>query len=280
MRQALFEAIDISEHNVRGKPPIDWAAVKASGVSAVMIRIGWAGYDGLIAGNHAVDDSFDDSVRGAAAAGLDVGLYVYAYCKSPQAGRYAGRECVQIARQYPGIITYPIAFDVEATGPDTYHCLTGQGKAGLAATIAAFCDEVAAGGYYAAWYTYAAFALAYIDTAALAAYDLWIANYAKSPEVMANWCGRETYGMWQYAGDKDTYDLLRGHLKLPGTCPGVAGACDRNRVYKDYPGIIRRAGLNGFATAVEPSEGIFISKAALDELREHLQAANTIVAMY
>lgn len=171
MRAPLCEAIDISEHNVRAGA-IDWAAVRASGVPAVMIRIGWAGYDGPIAGNNAIDDSFDASVRGAAAAGLDVGLYVYAYCRTPTAARIAARECVRIAQAYPGIITYPIAIDVEETGAKTGHCLTGQGKAGLASTIAAFCDEAAAGGYYAAWYTYAAFAASYIDTAALAAYDL------------------------------------------------------------------------------------------------------------
>ncbi|GKH49211.1 hypothetical protein CE91St46_03220 [Eubacteriales bacterium] len=252
MRAPLCEAIDISEHNVRAGA-IDWAAVRASGVPAVMIRIGWAGYDGPIAGNNAIDDSFDASVRGAAAAGLDVGLYVYAYCRTPTAARIAARECVRIAQAYPGIITYPIAIDVEETGAKTGHCLTGQGKAGLASTIAAFCDEAAAGGYYAAWYTYAAFAASYIDTAALAAYDLWIANYAKDSETMAQWCGRDSYGMWQYAGDKDTYDLVRGHLRLPGGCPGVSGPCDRNRVYRDYPSIIRTAGLNGL-TAGDPEK--------------------------
>lgn len=242
MSGALYEMIDISEHNVRGKKPIDWAAVKASGIRAVMIRIGWAGYDGRIAANNGLDSSLDKSVRDASAAGLDVGLYVYTYTKTPEAARIAARECVEIARRYPKMITFPIAFDVEETKLD---CLTAQGKTGLAASIAAFCDEVMKQGYFSCWYTYTAFARQYLDLAALSAYELWIADYRKDERLLQSQLGRG-YGMWQYLGDE-------------GRCPGVDGACDRNYVYHDYAGQIKKAGLNGWKseqTAAPPSKPV------------------------
>ncbi len=224
----MREIIDISEHNVR-RGAIDWPAVKASGIKGVMIRIGWAGYEGPIAGNNALDQSLDASIRGAHAAGLDVGLYVYMYTKSPAAAKIAAAECVEIAKRYPGIINLPIAGDFEETA---LNCLTAQGREGLTDTVIAFLEEAKRLGYYAAWYTYTAFAIQYLDRARLAAYDLWVADYRGSETLMQSQLGRSDYGMWQYIGDK-------------GMCPGITGPCDRNYCYRDYPGMIAAAGLNG-----------------------------------
>ena len=69
--------IDISVHNTR-RGRIDFQRVYNSGVRGIMIRIGWAGYEGEIV----EDESLEDSVIRAAAAGLGVGLYVYSYCTS------------------------------------------------------------------------------------------------------------------------------------------------------------------------------------------------------
>lgn len=231
----MREIIDISEHNVR-RGAINWPAVKASGVTGVMIRIGWAGYEGGIASNNAIDKSLDASIRGAHAAGLDVGLYVYTYTKTPAAARIAAAECVEISKRYPGMINLPIAFDVEETA---LPCLIQQGRKGLTDTVIAFFDEVKRLGYYAVYYTYTSFIMQYLDRARLAAYDLWVADYRGDEALMQSQLGRSDYGMWQYIGDK-------------GTCPGVNGACDRNYCYKDYSVEIAAAGLNGLAAGTEP----------------------------
>ena len=223
----MLEIIDISEHNVR-RGAINWNQVRAAGVLGVMIRVGWAGYEGPIAGNNALDHSLDASVKNAHAAGLDVGLYVYTYTKTPAAARIAAAECVEIAKRYPGIINLPIAFDVEETA---LPCLIQQGKNGLTTTVIAFLDEVKRLGYYAVWYTYTAFAIQYLDRTRLAPYDLWIADYRGNKSLMQAQLGRSDYGMWQYLGDT-------------GNCIGVTGPCDRNYCYKDYPQMIAKAGLN------------------------------------
>ncbi|WP_312645698.1 GH25 family lysozyme [Hydrogenoanaerobacterium sp.] len=216
---AKLHVIDISEHNVRNGR-IDWERVKASGVHGVMVRIGWAGFDGKLM----VDKSLDDSITRAHAAGLGVGLYVYSYCTGAVAARAAARQAAKIANSYKGKITYPICFDVEET---VLPHLTRLGKSKLTDTVAAFCNEVEKSGYYAMWYTYTYFAKAYLDIKRLAPYDLWVADYRST--VTCPW--DTPHGMWQYRGDE-------------GRCDGVTGACDRNYAYKDYPAIIRAAGLN------------------------------------
>lgn len=71
-------------------------------------------------------------------------------------------------------------------------------------------------------YTYTNFADTALDMAALAAYDLWIADYrGKRPT--------RRHGMWQYSSK--------------GKVAGVSGVVDMNHVYKDYPSIIAKAGL-------------------------------------
>lgn len=255
----MREIIDISEHNTR-RGAINWPAVKASGITGVMIRIGWAGYEGSIAENNAIDKSLDASIRGAHAAGLDVGLYVYTYTKNPTAAKIAAAECVEIAKRYPGMINLPIAFDVEETA---LPCLVQQGKEGLTDTVIAFLEETKRLGYYAVYYTYTSFQVQYLNKTRLAPYDLWVADYRGNEPLMQSQLGRKNYGMWQYIGDK-------------GTCEGVIGACDRNYCYKDYPVEIAVAGLNGLTKApVDTTDYKALyeaEKAKYDELRAGLAA--------
>ena len=62
--------IDVSEHNGR----IDWQAVKRAGVEFAIIRCGY-GQD--YESQH--DDRWLDNVRGATAAGIPYGVYLYSY---------------------------------------------------------------------------------------------------------------------------------------------------------------------------------------------------------
>ena len=71
-------------------------------------------------------------------------------------------------------------------------------------------------------FTYTKFADTALDMAALAAYDLWSADYrGKRPA--------RKHGMWQYTSS--------------GKIPGVSGPIDLSHAYKDYAGIIQRKGL-------------------------------------
>lgn len=218
MSNIVAKGIDISEHNTR-RGRIDFNTARASGkCDFAIIRVGWAGYNGTID----YDENLDRTIQDAQAAGVDVGLYVYTYTKTPAAARQAAQNVVTFAKGRG--LTYPIVFDVEETADP---CLTAQSKAGLTDTVLAFLQEVERLGYYAMWYTYSSFVLeSRLDYERLKSYDFWMADYRATP-----W--NAPCGMWQYIGDK-------------GTCPGVNGACDGNYAYKNYPFIIKSAGLNGF----------------------------------
>ena len=65
------EGIDVSKY----QGSIDWPQVKAAGYTFALVRLGWANGDGTIV----LDPYFDRNLRGAAAAGLEVGNYLYDY---------------------------------------------------------------------------------------------------------------------------------------------------------------------------------------------------------
>lgn len=221
----LYEIIDISEHN----GIVDWKKVKDSGIRGVMLRIGWAGYDGKIKDNNAIDKRFEENVKGAYEAGLDIGLYVYSYCMDIEAAIIAAKEVVEIAKRFPGIINMPIAYDVEETD---LKCLINQGKYALSENVKAFCSTVENEGYYAMLYIYTAFAMSYLDMNMLKDLDLWIADYRNDEDLMIKELGRDDYKIWQYIGKY-------------GECDGVNGPCDRDYVYCDYPLTIAKLFKNG-----------------------------------
>lgn len=212
-----IDGIDVS--NYQGN--IDWAKVKASGKKFAIIKLGYAGYDGAID----INSKFKVNIEGALKAGIDVGVYVYAYTKTPAAARRAAQETLKLVKPYK--LTYPICFDVEET---KLNCLISQGRAGLSATISAFLDEIEKAKYYGMLYTYTSFAQSYLDMTKLAKYDLWIADYREPTGTKCPYTG--SFGIWQYRGGSN------------GRCEGISTPCDLNIAYKDYPTIIRNAKLN------------------------------------
>jgi GH25 family lysozyme M1 (1,4-beta-N-acetylmuramidase) len=198
---AEIYGIDVSKYQWT----VDWEKVKAAGKSFAFVRLGWAGYDGPIAGNGGIDSMFAANAKGAKAAGLHVGAYVYSYCKTAEAARIAAQEAIQLAKQAG--IDYPIAFDIEDKQYQT------MGRTLNTSITVAFLNEVAAAGLAPLLYTYKAFADAYLDMAQISA-DVWIAQYADK----CTYSG--PYTIWQHSGS--------------GKCDGVAGACDLDVAYKDY----------------------------------------------
>lgn len=218
------QMIDLSEHNFR-RGEADWKKVAAAGIAGVMLRAGWAGYDGEID----FDEDIDRRIEAAGDAGLEVGLYVYAYCKTPAAAHIAAQRAAGLAERHKGKINLPIAIDVEETH---LPCLVQQGREGLTDTVVAFLFEIERLGWQSMFYTYTAFAQTYLNMQRLKSRELWIADYRCDEAVMQRQLGRNDYGMWQYAGEA-------------GRCEGIYGPCDRNICFKDYPLMIAKQMKNG-----------------------------------
>ena len=202
----MAEIMDVS----RWQGSIDWDAVKRSGkIDGVMLRV-----LGSKGGKPYVDPAFARNYAECARLGLPVGGYYYT-CAVTQ--RQTEEELAALKTALRGkTFQLPLAIDVEDPR------LRSMAPAKLSARVAEAAAQLEAWGLYAMVYTYTNFADTALDMAALAAYDLWIADYrGKRPA--------RRHGMWQYTSS--------------GKIPGIAKGADLSVAYKDYAAIIQRKGL-------------------------------------
>lgn len=193
--------IDVSKWN--GK--IDWNAVKNSGVSYVIIRVG---YRGSSQGALIDDPTFKTNIKGATAAGLKVGVYFFTQAVDEVE---AVQEASMVLDRISGYkISYPVFLDVEGSG--------GRGdkidSATRTAVCKAFCNTIQNAGYIAGVYANKTWLSQKMDASALSGYKIWLAQYAAAP----TYTGR--YDLWQY--------------KSTGKVSGISGNVDLNLSYLGY----------------------------------------------
>ena len=210
-----MKGIDVSKF--QGK--IDWQRVKAAGIEFAFVRVGWAGYEGGI--DEGKDPHFDANMRGAAAVGIPVGVYVYSYCKTPEAAKRAAKEAVALCAPYR--LTMPLVFDIEHD--QNVPIYRSMSRAQVSDICAAFLAEVEKAGYYAMLYTYKSFVNESLDMSKLSRWDFWLAHYTTKTDYTG------AYGIWQYSSS--------------GSVDGINGRVDMNIAYKDYPAMISGVELGG-----------------------------------
>lgn len=200
-----FYGLDVSKWQKK----IDWDKVKTD---FVFIRCGYANADGTVT----EDEFFKANMEGAAAAGIPVGVYVYAYFTDARNAKKAAEKVLEMVKPYR--LEMPLVLDYEN---EKYQF---QSKAGNTLIIKSVLETWENAGYYAMWYTYKYFAQNYVDGIQLAKYDFWLAHYTKQTDYT------RPYGVWQYSSR--------------GKVDGISCNVDLNIAYKDYPKIIKEAGLN------------------------------------
>lgn len=208
---AVYSAIDVSKH----QGTINWANVKNAGISHAMIR---AGYGRFVS---QTDPQFKRNVAQCTALGIDYGVYWYSYATSPDQARQEARCCLQVIKGLKP--TMPVAYDIEYEPG-----ILALSNATRTAMVKAFLDEVEAAGYYGILYASTDFIRNKLNWQELSQYDVWAAQYSSKCTCPL------PYGIWQYSSSN------------PLSIPGFGKSLDCNHVYKDYPSIITRAGLNGY----------------------------------
>ena len=197
---------------------IDWDKVAASGlISGVMIRAMGNSAEGKPS-NPYIDPYFTRNYSECTRLGIPVG--VYGYFKAVNRTE-ADKELALFKKALTGkTFALPVAVDIEDVGQKAL------GKSVLTDLVAYCLSTVEGWGVYAMLYTglYFGQAYLYMNGAALKAYDVWLAAY-RSVKPTPGW----SFGMWQYTKD--------------GVVPGIAKGVDLSHAYKDYAGIIKRAGL-------------------------------------
>lgn len=184
-RAASEAGVDVSEHD----GVIDWVAVKAGGADFAMIRVGYRGYG---SGAIVSDAYFEENLRGAAEAGLKVGVYFFSQAISADEAREEARYVIDELARIGVSLSYPVVFDQEPISGDTARTdnLTNEQ---LTANALAFCQAIESAGYTAMIYGNQ-HDLARLDLAGgLAGYDIWYAEYGVDEPT-----GQVDFSMWQY----------------------------------------------------------------------------------
>lgn len=180
--QASTVGVDVSSHQGQ----IDWQAVKAAGVEFAMIRVGYRGYT---KGEIQLDEYFQANMEGAAAAGIQLGVYFFSQAISVEE---ALEEASFVLNQIDGYdLTYPVVFDwedIEAEArTDNMDMIT------LTSCADAFCQAVERAGYTGGVYFNQRFGYQELNLLSLEKYTLWLAEYNPTPTFAYH------FDMWQYS---------------------------------------------------------------------------------
>lgn len=210
-----MKGLDISSY----QGGINFNAIKSAGVEFLIIRAGFTGWGTGV--NYNKDNTFENFYNQAKQVGIPVGAYWYSCANTREKGiaeaRYMYENCLK-GKQFE----FPIYIDVE----DTHHQVNN--KRGVTDAIIGFCEYLENLGYYVG--IYASDISGFQDKMylnELNAYDKWVARYGSEPKYV------KQYGMWQSTSS--------------GRINGYNDNLDCDVAYKDYPSIIKNAGLNGFS---------------------------------
>lgn len=206
----MTRIIDISKHNGF----IDFGKVKADGISGVIIR---AGYGRHISQK---DPTFETYYADAKAAGLNVGAYWYSYADTPADAKIEATVFLEAIKDKK--FDLPVYLDIE----EEKH--VALGKIMCSAMVEAFCSTLEAAGYFAGVYSFDSFFASDLAADVQKKYSCWV---ARVENVKPTYC--KAYDMHQYT--------------WKGAVKGVSGAVDVSYCYKDFPAIIKKAGLNGYS---------------------------------
>lgn len=169
------------------------------------------------------DVCFDKFYEACKDRNIPVGVYLYSMARNVAEAKNEANKLINNVLKGK-TFEYPIYMDVEDKA------LKALGKDKLTDVIIAFCETLEKAGYYVGIYSTAYFLKTYTHEEKLEKYDKWIAQWTKKCTY-----GKD-YGMWQFGGETNEVRTNK-----------VAGVvCDQDYCYKDYPSIIKKAGLNGF----------------------------------
>ena len=201
---SIARGIDVSKHNLA----IDWSQVPSSGVSFVFVKAGST--------NSGIDPYFDANMRGANAAGLKTGVYLYSYATNAEQAQNEANLLIQWMSNYT--VNYPVVYDVEDA------CHKNMSQAQLQEIINTFCSTIEANGYYPIVYSNKNM---FVNKIGDVKYDKWVAQYADALEYNGA-------AFWQNTSH--------------GSVAGIPTRVDMNYQFKDYSSIIVA---DGFASRGE-----------------------------
>ncbi|MBE6921849.1 MAG: hypothetical protein E7465_01545 [Ruminococcaceae bacterium] len=203
VKAGTIPGIDVSYY----QGDIDWDKVKASGIEFAMIRLGYRGYGEE--GKLVEDNLFEQNIKGALEAGLQVGVYFFSQAITVAE---AEEEADFVLKRIAGYeLTMPVVYDWEYISAEAR--TANMDRRTLTDCYLAFCGKIQEAGYTPMAYfnTYQSRSL--MNLTELEDYPFWLALYSD----------RMTYPyrieMWQYTDS--------------GRVPGIQGNVDINLYFVD-----------------------------------------------
>ena len=191
--------IDVSKY----QSGLDWNKIKKSGVSFVIIRIGYRGYGA--AGNLVKDPMFEEHFTNARNAGLKVGVYFFTQAVNEAEAQEEAEGCNWALNGR--ILDYPIFYDTEAsTAPGGTGRADGLGVEDRTKCAIAFCERVKELGYKPGVYASTTWYRKRVNYNTLRSrYTIWNAHYgvSSSPIDCDLWQGTEKARINGYSGELD-----------------------------------------------------------------------------
>ena len=215
----LMKGIDVSKY----QPTIDFAKVKDAGYDFVIIKAGHGKYESQI------DSYFEKHYAAAKKAGLYVGAYWYCYATTVEEAKMEANVFVKALKGKQ--FEMPVYYDIEER--KTFN----TGKANVSNIATTFCSILENNGYFCGIYGGQELAQNYLTKDICNRYAFWLAQYLKNPRYDG------PVGMWQFGVAGANASNNPSGVKY---VPGVAGQCDLDYCYVDYPTIIKERGRNGF----------------------------------
>lgn len=178
---------DLSKYN----GDVNFASMKAAGVDYVMIRVGSRGYN---TGKITLDEKFNDYIKGASEAGLQIGVYFASQAISQEEASQEADFVLQNLAPYQASITYPVAFDMEFAANDEAR-IDGLRTADRTAIATMFLDKIKNAGYIPMVYGNKEWLIKEVDMTGLQQYDVWLSQEDEAPDYPYQ------FTMWQYTTD-------------------------------------------------------------------------------
>ena len=207
----MYKYIDVSTF----QGVIDWERVKPQ-IDGAILRAGYG------AGN--IDAQFVRNITECNRLGIPVGVYWFSYAHNAAKALAEAKAVLEAVKPYR--LELPIAFDWEYASVDYCERQGVNPTPVLANKLAeTFCRHIEQAGYYAMIYTNGDFLNRYFTD--VKAFDLWYAAWPNGPVDPSK--PPRTCGIWQWGSS---------------TIDGISGGVDTNAAYRNYPVLIRNAGLN------------------------------------
>ncbi|MCM1187256.1 MAG: glycoside hydrolase family 25 protein [Lachnoclostridium sp.] len=192
-----FVGADISKY----QDYVDFVKLKKAGVNFVMLRVGARGYG---SGQLVLDEYFEDNIKRASDAGLQVGLYFFSQAVTAEEAVEEANMVLEHIGDYR--VDYPIAFDMEHIENDTAR-IDGLSKTEKTTIAKAFLDTIQSSGHKAMIYGNKEWLIKEIDMSKLTAYDVWLSQLQDVPDYPYK------FTMWQYKQDA-SIDGIAGYASL------------------------------------------------------------------